>query len=269
MRGIPRALILSLSLVTAGCSWFTDFKDQPKIEPWEAEYQGTTVGFRGQPQYSVPITGITVPQYRVSLGQYLTVMPATIDSMAAIPNPHPPTDASLENGRKYFEINCAVCHGPEGKGNGVMLQYGVAAPSLVTDRAKGLSDGYIFGIIRNGRVSMPSYDRIEEPDRWDVVNYIRGLQGVLGRPVPTGPTGRPGETGRTLPGATISGPTRPSPYNNPASATAVLMTSRPDSARRSEGTPGAAAPTPTPGAAGATPGGTDTTRRAPRPGGRP
>ena len=55
----------------------------------------------------------------------------------------------------------------------------------MTDQAKARSDGYIWGMIRNGRGLMPPYNRIEEMDRWDVVNYLRGLQGkypVDGRP---------------------------------------------------------------------------------------
>ena len=74
------------------------------------------------------------------------------------------------------------------------------------------SDGYLYGMIRNGRGLMPSYNRIEHMDRWDVVNYIRGLQGRLGRTVPTGPVGTPGETGDKVPGPTMMGPTRPAPH---------------------------------------------------------
>jgi hypothetical protein len=85
-------------------------------------------------------------------------------------------------------------------------------PSLLTDQAKGHSDGYLFAMIRNGRGAMPTYNRIEEPDRWDVVNYVRGLQGKLGVTVATGPLGKPGETGDKLPGVTLSAPTRPAPY---------------------------------------------------------
>ncbi|HEU4565665.1 MAG TPA: cytochrome c, partial [Gemmatimonadaceae bacterium] len=171
-------------------------------------------------------------------------------------------------GRKYYEINCSVCHGPAGAGDGPALRYGVAAPSLLTDRAKGLSDGYYWGIIRNGRVSMPSYDRIETMDRWDLINYIRGLQGLAGQTVPTGPLGAPGETGKTVPGASLTGPTRPAPYENPGSSTAVetrLLTNplppadAPASAARAD--TGTAA---RPGAPA-----TDTTRRAVPQGGRP
>jgi cytochrome c len=106
-------------------------------------------------------------------------MPATIDSMSTLRNPTPPDSASLLNGRKYYTINCAVCHGMAGKGDGLAVKYGVFPFPLVGDRGRGLSDGYIFGMIRNGRGNMPPYNRIEEKDRWDVVNYVRGLQGTL------------------------------------------------------------------------------------------
>jgi len=152
----------------------------------------------------------------VSRGAFLTVMPAVIDSMASLENPTPASDSSIENGRKYYQINCTVCHGAGGAGNGPALNFGIAAPSLVTDRAKGLSDGYYFGIIRNGRGSMPNYNRIEELDRWDVVNYIRGLQGV-GKAVST-EFGKPGETGDKVPGVSHTAPTRPAPLYRPGGA---------------------------------------------------
>lgn len=234
-----RLLPAACCLLLAGCEWFTDFKDQPRIEPWEEEYQGAGKPFRGNPQHSVSIDGATIAGYEISRPPFPLVFPVVIDSFAAIPNPHPATEASVQNGWKYYQINCAVCHGLAGKGDGPALRYGVAAPSLVSDRAKGLSDGYYFGIMRNGRASMPSYDRIEAADRWDVVNYIRGLQGSLGRTVPVAAAGTPGETGQKVPGASISAPTRPSPYYNPHSAGLREMNVRQDSA-------GAAAPAATP-----------------------
>lgn len=220
-RGARRAALLGvLPLLLGACSWFTDFKEQPKIEPWEAEYAGNdTTPFRGSPLYSVPITGQRVPAYMVSHHGSMTWAPgvppsiATIDSMADLVNPTPPDARSLENGRKYFQINCEVCHGVAGKGNGPALAYGVPAPSLITDITKNRTDGYIYGIIRNGRNLMPTYDRIEDMDRWDVVNYVRALQGKLPGVVPdTTPIGYPGENGKTVPGPTRTAPTRPAPY---------------------------------------------------------
>ena len=139
-------------------------------------------------------------------------LPGTIDSMASIANPVAPDARSLLNGRKYYTINCAVCHGYEGKGDGPVVAKGFPGIPLVgpASPAPGRTDGYIWGMIRNGRGLMPTYNRIEELDRWDVVNYVRGLQGRYA--VVTGPVGLPGETGDKVPGFSQSGPTRPSPY---------------------------------------------------------
>ena len=204
------ALLLAATVAATGCEWFTDFKQQPKIKPWQWQYAGDTVTpMRGTPIYSVPLTGNPEPAYVVSYQQ----LPGTIDSMSNLQNPHAPTRASLDNGRKYFQINCAVCHGASGAGNGKAVQYGVPAPSLLRDVTKNRTDGYIYGMIRNGRGLMPTYDRIEDMDRWDVVNYVRALQGKLpGVTADTSPPGFPGENGRQVPGYTRTGPTRPAPY---------------------------------------------------------
>jgi mono/diheme cytochrome c family protein len=201
--------VASLGLVVTvlgACSWFTDFKEQPKIDPWESV--SDTVPFRGNPQSSVPVYGSFAPGYAVSRAP----LPGTIDSMAGIANPVPADARSLANGRKYYSINCAVCHGDAGKGDGPIVAKGFPGIPLAgpASPAPSRTDGYIWGMIRNGRGLMPTYNRIEELDRWDVVNYVRGLQGRYA--VPIGPVGLPGETGDKLPGPSQLGPTRPSPY---------------------------------------------------------
>jgi mono/diheme cytochrome c family protein len=182
------------------CEWFTDFKDQPKVEPWESP--AVTIAPRGQPQGSVPTIGMQVPEWQVSYRPF----PQVVDSMSGLQNPVPADARSLANGRKYYAINCAVCHGDTGAGNGPATQYGMAQISLLTPITRGRTDGYIWGMIRNGRGLMPNYVRIEEMDRWDVVNYVRGLQAGT---VATGPLAPPGVTGDALPGATRLGPTVP------------------------------------------------------------
>ena len=102
-------------------------------------------------------------------------------------------------------------------GDGPATKFGMPGINLTMDITKARTDGYIFGMIRNGRGLMPPYNRIEEMDRWDVVNYVRALQGVNGKTVPIGPLAAPGVTGDKVPGATEMGPTRPAPYFNPRS----------------------------------------------------
>jgi mono/diheme cytochrome c family protein len=216
--GTSTFVCATLGLTTA-CSWFTDFKQQPSVGPWQhfSTDSAANKGFRGNPAASVPTTGSTVPAYAISY----SILPATADSFNVIRNPVPPDARSIANGHKYYAINCAVCHGDAGDGDGYLKQanpmYGFS-PSLTMDVTKNRTDGWIWGHIRNGGPLMPPYNRIEDMDRWDVVNYVRGLQGKLAQPVPTGPVGLPGETGDKLPGATRTGPTVPSRSARPGGA---------------------------------------------------
>jgi len=206
-----RSLAVVLLLPLTACEWFTDFKRQPSLWTWEADKNDSTKPSRGNPQFSVPTNGMAVAGYQVSYGAF----PLTIDSMAAIANPVPAGDSSLANGRMYYQINCAVCHGDRGMGDGTATKFGMAGISIVTDLTKARTDGYVFGMIRNGRGLMPPYNRIEERDRWDVVNYVRALQGAGGGTVAVGPLAAPGVTGDKVPGPTALGPQKPAPFFKP------------------------------------------------------
>ncbi|MFQ5702418.1 MAG: c-type cytochrome [Gemmatimonadales bacterium] len=119
---------------------------------------------------TVPITGVEPS---------LPVIPANYAAIDRLRNPTERTAESLENGRKYFERFCVPCHGPAGVGDGLVNKKFFIAPSLLTDRAKDLSDGMIYAIIRQGRGAMNAYGRgVRGTDRWDVVNYVRQLQGA-------------------------------------------------------------------------------------------
>ena len=133
-------------------------------------------------------------------------------------NPVTADERSLVRGRKLYQINCAVCHGDRGAADGPVTKYGlpVLAIGAGSNAATKFSDGVIFGIIRNGRGLMPSYNRIEELERWDLINYLRGLQAGT---VPVGPLAPPGVTGDALPGPSIDAPTRSAPFYRPSPTT--------------------------------------------------
>jgi mono/diheme cytochrome c family protein len=215
------ALLVAVVPVMAACGdWFTTFARQPSIHPWQVATMDSarrdSVPPRGNPQGSVPLYGESVPDWLFSFAN----QPLTLDSFAVLRNPNPPTDASINNGHRYYQMNCAVCHGDLGNGDGsasaAKVPGGMFPIPITSQTAMDRTDGYIFGIIRNGRILMPRYNRIEAKDRWDVVNYVRGLQGKLGRPVPTGPLGTPGETGTKIPGPTLTSPQRPAPHFPPS-----------------------------------------------------
>lgn len=98
---------------------------------------------------------------------------------ANLVNPLSRSEASLARGQERFDIYCAVCHGPQGQGDGTVAQYlAPKPPSLVSDKAKAYKDGRFFHIITEGYGVMMSYaPQIQkEEDRWAIVNYIRELQ---------------------------------------------------------------------------------------------
>lgn len=224
-----RLLFVAAPLVLCSCSWFTDFKQQPKIDPWETP--ADTIAFRGNPQGSVPIYGSAAAGFMYDRAP----MPQNIVAMEGIPNPVPADSASVNRGRIQFQINCAPCHGSLGLGNGAATRYGMPGIGIGAGSAAATTrtDGYIFGMIRNGRGLMPSYNRIEEPDRWDIVNYIRTLQGK-GTIAADTSHGRPGETGALVPGASRMGPTRPPPFYHASAVGEALV---PDTAKKSGAVP--------------------------------
>lgn len=233
-----RLAVLALPVLFAGCQdYFTDFKQQPSVGTWQQfthdSAGGETRPFRGNPQGSVPTTGMLVPSWQVS---YTAGIPQ-LDSMSRLENPVAADARSLENGRKYYQINCAVCHGVAGDANTPLRQVnvvmGAVVPPLATGNAVNLSDGYMWGIIRNGRGMMQSYNRIPEMDRWDVVNYIRGLQGRY--PVERTAVGFPGQTGDALPGASVLAPQRPLPFAKPGTQGLAPKPERPAGAAHDGG----------------------------------
>lgn len=213
-RALRAALVVSAPFAFTGCAWFTDFKNQPRLEPWESfsvDVNDTMSAPRFNPQLSVPIQGTAMAGFTVS---YLQT-PMALDSMSGLVNPHPVSEASLANGRMYYQINCAVCHGDLGDGEGSLKKLNPAyafSPSLLVDQAVARTDGYLWGIMRNGRGLMPKYTRIEEADRWDVVNYVRALQGQTSIPPVIGPLGMPGQNGATVPRASATAPGKGSPF---------------------------------------------------------
>jgi mono/diheme cytochrome c family protein len=212
------AFVVVASFAASACSWLTDFRQQPSVGPWQSlkvDWSDTTTPSRGNPQGSVPTTGAVIAPYQVSYARTL----AAVDSMSYLRNPEAPTQASVDRGWKYFQVNCAVCHGNGGAGDGLALKFNIPAPSLLTDLTKGRSDGFMFGQMRNGGTyAMPTMNRIDERDRWHVINYVRGLQGKLPAEIVVRKEapGRPGVTGDSLPGPTRVGPQQSVPFAKPA-----------------------------------------------------
>ena len=88
------------------------------------------------------------------------------------------TPEIIARGQERYTINCSVCHGATGAGNGIAGKYGlVAIANLHQQRIREMADGEIFNTITHGKNTMMGYgDRIQVQDRWAIVAYIRALQ---------------------------------------------------------------------------------------------
>ncbi len=87
------------------------------------------------------------------------------------------TEEVLARGKKVYETFCAVCHGPEGRGDGPVIPKFPNPPSFEADYFKTYPEGKLYHVITKGSVIMPSYaTQISPEDRWKLVLYVRTLQ---------------------------------------------------------------------------------------------
>ena len=99
----------------------------------------------------------------------------------------------IDEGKELFEANCAMCHGPLGKGDGEVLKIMKAEPynysiKLAPDLTGlgGLNEGTLFAIMSDRNLVFPGIEGWVMPqfqgllsaeERWMLVNYVRHLQG--------------------------------------------------------------------------------------------
>ncbi len=88
------------------------------------------------------------------------------------------TKELIDRGQDRYNIYCIVCHGPVGKGDGMIVRRGFTQPPTYhDDRLRSAPVGHFFDVITNGWGKMNSYAyQVSPADRWAIVAYIRALQ---------------------------------------------------------------------------------------------
>ena len=199
MSSAPGRLICTvalLALASGACTPLDDamaaifgrsMRDQPSFDPYEMTVL--------PPEGTVPLSAGNYPagHFDVNVGQPEgsadVPPPFTEDDMANRPEvvdsltqPGAPDAGVSREGRAV--VRACVHRLPRtGRGRYHRIHHR-AVPDMATypltgEAAMGRSDGYIYGMIRIGRVLMPAYGhQISHYDRWHVVNYVRQLQGM-------------------------------------------------------------------------------------------
>ncbi len=225
-----------LALALGGCTMLDNglatirFLSFMQASPAYSPYEMT----RPAPPGSIP--------YESPAGELFPTLQPTDQALTAFGashrNPVPMTDAAgLKAGQALFDRYCFVCHGPQARGDGPILNNPMSkdptqqsgkfpfAPNLTLPITVARTDGYIFGIMTVGRGLMPEYgSKIPAPERWYVVNYLRTLQRPAGgAPAAAGATGAAGTTGVTSPAPAGAAP---APTATPAAGAAPAVPKR-------------------------------------------
>src|SRR5581483_11131540 len=107
------------------------------------------------------------------------------NAYAAIPvaaakeaNPVKSGPESLARAKRWWTMDCEMCHGKNGEGKGdtakemKLSMVDLSNPDTLKDR----TDGEIHYIIKNGHNDMPAEGpRVKPEEAWDLVNYVRAL----------------------------------------------------------------------------------------------
>ena len=96
---------------------------------------------------------------------------------AARRNPLDGDPDAVAAGAKLFEMHCAECHGASGEGG----KGGKKGPSLRANEVQQATPGTLFWLLTNGvvRRGMPVWSKLPEPQRWQLVSYIKSLGAPL------------------------------------------------------------------------------------------
>ncbi|NOT09261.1 MAG: cytochrome c [Gemmatimonadales bacterium] len=184
---MARKLLAAVALLTlGGCNFYYNDVPSPddlmKAVPW---FDHMITSRAASPYQRADIPRLTVPgtvPVTGSEGHWATgdasKLQYAFDIAVAdrVTNPTRPEE-TLAKGDTLYHTFCSVCHGTAGAGDGA-VGVKMAAPPIVSDRARAYTDGYLYSIIRYGRGVMPMYgDKVYHPaDRWAIVNYVRKLQ---------------------------------------------------------------------------------------------
>ena len=99
-------------------------------------------------------------------------------------NPFPITAEGLERGKELYNIQCGICHGEKGDGNGWLVdeanknaKYPAQPAIFTTDDFVNATEGRYYHAIIYGKNVMGGYaDKLSYEERWQVIHWIRALQ---------------------------------------------------------------------------------------------
>lgn len=128
-----------------------------------------------------PVEG-TVPYSDQALNDMPYTIPNNIEGyeMAGkvLKSPLTVTEDIIEEGTQIYANFCTQCHGPEGLGNGPVVEKGGhPAPGAYNGPLKDLPEGKMFHTLTYGKGAMGSHaSQLTKLERWKVIAFVKTLQ---------------------------------------------------------------------------------------------
>jgi mono/diheme cytochrome c family protein len=175
---IPIMLVASLTLV----SCFQ--KDKPNYQYFPNMYVSPSYETYGE--YDVfpnQIEAMTPPENTIPRGwkpfDYQNTNEDRMRAKEELKNPMPITQENLDNGKKMFDLYCAICHGPKGDGQGTLVKREkfLGVPSYAD---RDITEGSIYYTMMYGLNTMGSHaSQTNEKERWQITMYVQKLRATL------------------------------------------------------------------------------------------
>lgn len=101
------------------------------------------------------------------------LQPSPLDSLAS--------EENLKVGAELYNINCAICHGSKGAGNGYLVEREkILGVPKFSDVGRNITVGSTYHTMYYGLNSMGSYaSQLRETERWQVAEYVMKLKEEL------------------------------------------------------------------------------------------
>jgi mono/diheme cytochrome c family protein len=172
--GILASVLFIFTYDIIKIDWIVFMEIQPSYANQEFD-PNTGAGPRPVPVQSIPVEGA-----------------AYIPGEGVPVNPVPADAVSIARGAELYSINCKMCHGEAGEGDGTVSAFLVKKKpaNLTSEAVQSKPDGSLFMTISNGIFNPsntlfpdvqfsgqmpPLNENLTVRERWDVVNFLRTL----------------------------------------------------------------------------------------------
>ncbi|HET6244772.1 MAG: cytochrome c [Bacteroidetes bacterium] len=185
----PAAILLFVLFAVSSCkdSQSPGLEYMPDMYRSEARKAYVNYDYPDSITVRQPVAG-TIP-YSNSVQERFNNMPYPFPNTAEgyeaaganLKNPLELNEATLAEGKRLYTNYCMMCHGENGKGDGILVQREKfpPPPSYISDQIINLPEGKMFHTVTFGKGLMGSHaSQLTKIQRWKIIHYVQKLQQV-------------------------------------------------------------------------------------------